>query len=84
MNALTQLEDLVKERKYKEISQTLAVSLTPKHYSVLPKSCHKAVKQISTAFKTFMSVKYISQIWKRVQEIQGELRGCLDADFDAL
>ncbi|TFK66526.1 hypothetical protein BDN72DRAFT_844204 [Pluteus cervinus] len=66
VNALTQVEDLVKERKYKEISQTLA-----------------AVKQISAAFKTFVSVKYISQIWKRIQEIQGELRGCLDADFDA-
>ncbi|KAF7306010.1 hypothetical protein HMN09_00755500 [Mycena chlorophos] len=66
-NALTQLEDLVKDRKYAEVAQTL-----------------EAVKQISASFKQYMSVQRISQIWKRVQELQGEIRTCLDQDFDAL
>ncbi|KAJ7072043.1 Vps53-like protein [Mycena amicta] len=65
-NALTQLEDLVKEKKYAEVAQTL-----------------DAVKQISASFKPYMSVQRISQIWKRVQELQGEIRTYLDQDFDA-
>ncbi|KAJ6500190.1 Vps53-like protein [Mycena vitilis] len=67
VNALTQLEDLVKERKYGEAAQTLA-----------------AVKQISVSFKPYTSVQRISQVWKQVQEIQGELRTHLDRDFDTL
>ncbi|KAF7321815.1 hypothetical protein MKEN_00703400 [Mycena kentingensis (nom. inval.)] len=65
-NALTQLEDLVKEKKYADVAQTL-----------------DAVKQISASFKQFMSIQRISQIWKRVQELQGEIRTYLDQDFDA-
>ncbi|KAJ6625846.1 Vps53-like protein [Mycena sp. CBHHK59/15] len=67
VNALTQLEDFVKEKKYGEISQTLA-----------------AVKQISTSFKPYTSVQRISQVWKHIQELQGEIRNHLDHDFDAL
>jgi len=66
VNALTQLEDFVKEKKYSDIAQTLA-----------------AVKQISASFKPYTSVERISQLWKRIQELQGELRSQLDADFDA-
>ncbi|KAG6877048.1 hypothetical protein C0993_010734 [Termitomyces sp. T159_Od127] len=66
VNALTQLEDLVKEKKYSDIAETLA-----------------AVKQISVTFKTYNGVPRISQVWKRIQEIQGDLRSLIDADFDA-
>ncbi|KAJ7217738.1 Vps53-like protein [Mycena pura] len=67
VNALTQLEDFVKEKKYGEIAQTLA-----------------AVKQISASFKQYTSVQRIAQIWKRIQELQGELRTLLEHDLDAL
>ncbi|KAG6827236.1 hypothetical protein H0H92_012692 [Tricholoma furcatifolium] len=66
VNALTQLEDLVKERKYGEVAETLT-----------------AVKQISATFKSYTNVPRVSQVWKRIQEIQGELRTSIDADFDA-
>jgi hypothetical protein len=68
VNALTQLEDLMKEKKYSDVAQTLA-----------------AVKQISeTSFKSYTSVPRINRVWKRIHEIQGQLRTQLDADFDAL
>lgn len=44
----------------------------------------QAVKQISASFKALTSVKHISQVWKRIQELQGEIRAHLDADFDRL
>ncbi|KAJ7091114.1 Vps53-like protein [Mycena epipterygia] len=66
VNALTQLEDFVKEKKYGEVAQTLA-----------------AVKQISASFKQYTSVQRISQVWKHIQELQGELRNHLDHDFNA-
>ncbi|KDQ27540.1 hypothetical protein PLEOSDRAFT_1104224 [Pleurotus ostreatus PC15] len=65
VNALSQLEDLIKERQYGDIAQTLS-----------------AVKQISSTFKPFSSIHRIAQILKRIQEVQGELRGMIDADFD--
>ncbi|KAF5348642.1 hypothetical protein D9758_006764 [Tetrapyrgos nigripes] len=67
VNALTQLEDLVKEKNYSEISQTLA-----------------AVKQISASFKSYTSVPRVMQVWRRIQEIQHELRALIEADFDTL
>ncbi|KAJ7747224.1 Vps53-like protein [Mycena metata] len=66
VNALTQLEDFVKEKKYGEVAQSLS-----------------AIKQISGAFKQYTSVQRISQVWKRIQELQGEIRNHLDRDFDA-
>ncbi|KIM45519.1 hypothetical protein M413DRAFT_442185 [Hebeloma cylindrosporum] len=66
VNALTQLEDLIKEKKYSEVAQTLA-----------------AVKQISASFKSYTGVPRINRVWKRIQEIQGQLKTQLDADFDA-
>ncbi|KAL0581905.1 Vacuolar protein sorting-associated protein 53 [Marasmius crinis-equi] len=65
VNALTQLEDLVREKKYGEIAQTLA-----------------AVKEISVSFKQYTSIPRIMQIWKRIQDIQSNLRTLIDQDFD--
>ncbi|KAI0929946.1 hypothetical protein AcV5_006778 [Taiwanofungus camphoratus] len=65
VNALSQLEDQVKEKKYHEIVQTLA-----------------AVKQIGAFFKPYTSVQRISQLRRRIQEIQGELRLKIDADWE--
>lgn len=44
----------------------------------------QAVKQIANTFKPYMSVQRISQIWRHIQEIQGELRTKIDADWDKL
>src|SRR5258708_32065940 len=44
----------------------------------------QAVKQISAAFKPYTSVQRISQVWRRILEVQGEIRTHLDADFDKL
>ncbi|KAF9010737.1 Vps53-like protein [Cyathus striatus] len=66
VNALTQLEGLIKEKKYGDASQTLS-----------------AIKEISVTFKAYTSVPHISRVWKRIQEIQGELRTQLEGDFDA-
>ncbi|KIJ18544.1 hypothetical protein PAXINDRAFT_71265 [Paxillus involutus ATCC 200175] len=65
VNALTQLEDQVKEKRYAEVAHSLA-----------------AVKQISSSFKPYTSVHRIMQVWKRVQQVQGEIRTQLDAEFD--
>ncbi|KAF9243086.1 Vps53-like protein, partial [Melanogaster broomeanus] len=67
VNALTQLEDQAKEKRYAEVAQSLA-----------------AVKQISSSFKSYTSVHRIMQVWKRIQQVQGEIRTQLDAEFDAL
>ncbi|KAA1472828.1 hypothetical protein DENSPDRAFT_865843 [Dentipellis sp. KUC8613] len=66
VNSLSQLEDFVKERRYVDITQSLA-----------------AVKQISASFKPYTSVPRIAQLWKRIQEIQGEIRTMIEADFDS-
>ncbi|RPD57521.1 hypothetical protein L226DRAFT_503394 [Lentinus tigrinus ALCF2SS1-7] len=65
VNALSQLEDQIKERKYQEIVHSLA-----------------AVKQIGASFKPYISVHRISQLWRRIQEIQTELRSMVEADWD--
>ncbi|KJA27598.1 hypothetical protein HYPSUDRAFT_34704 [Hypholoma sublateritium FD-334 SS-4] len=67
VNALTQLEDLIKEKKYSNVAQTLA-----------------AIMQISeSSFKSYTAVPRINRVWKRIHEIQAQLRTQLDADFDA-
>ncbi|KZT10830.1 uncharacterized protein LAESUDRAFT_755492 [Laetiporus sulphureus 93-53] len=65
VNALSQLEDQVRDKRYHDIIQTLA-----------------AVKQICASFKPYMSIHRISQTWRRIQEIQGELRTKIDADWE--
>ncbi|KAG9316811.1 Vps53-like protein [Chiua virens] len=67
VNALTQLEEQVKEKKYAEVAHSLA-----------------AVKQLSASFKSYTSVHRIMQVWKRIQQVQGEIRTQLDAEFDSL
>ncbi|KAG2016360.1 hypothetical protein CC2G_009531 [Coprinopsis cinerea AmutBmut pab1-1] len=66
VNALTQLEDLIKERKYADVAQTLS-----------------AVKQLSETFKSYTSVPRIARLWKRIHDIQGQLRSQLEEDFDS-
>ncbi|KAI0256226.1 Vps53-like protein [Lactifluus subvellereus] len=65
VNALSQLEDSVKDKKYPDITKSLS-----------------AVKQISASFKQYTSVPHIGQLWKRTQELQGEIRTLLESDFD--
>lgn len=65
-NALTQLEDQVKERRYAEVAQSLA-----------------AVKQISATFKSYTSVPCVVQLSKRIQQITGDIRAQVDAEFEA-
>ncbi|KAI6131588.1 Vps53-like protein [Pisolithus croceorrhizus] len=65
-NALTQLEDQVREKRYSEAAQTLA-----------------AVKEISAAFKSYTTVPFIARLWKRVQQVTGEVRAQVDAEFEA-
>ena len=79
------MEDLIKEKKYSEISQTLSVSLlvclqSPPRVIV----SSQATKQISASFKSYTAVPPIARVWKRMQEIQSQLRTQLDADFDSL
>lgn len=45
---------------------------------------YQAVKQISASFKPYTSVQRIAQLWRRIQEIQSELRTMIDADWDKL
>ncbi|KIY53086.1 hypothetical protein FISHEDRAFT_33844 [Fistulina hepatica ATCC 64428] len=66
VNSLSQLEELVRERRYADVAQTLS-----------------AAKELQASFKSFTSVRRISHIWRRLQEIQGSLRTRLDEDFDA-
>ncbi|GBE80590.1 predicted protein [Sparassis crispa] len=65
VNALSQLEDQVRDKKYHEIIQTLA-----------------AVKQIGASFKPYTSVQRISQILRRIHDIQNELRLKIDMDWE--
>ena len=44
----------------------------------------QAVKQLSLTFKPYTAVPTIAHVWRKVQDIQGELRTKVDADFDAL
>ncbi|KAI6033241.1 Vps53-like protein [Pisolithus orientalis] len=64
-NALTQLEDQVREKRYSEVAQTLA-----------------AVKEISAAFKSYTSVPYIARLWKRIQQVTGQVRSQVDSEFE--
>jgi hypothetical protein len=84
VNALTQLEDQVKEKRYSEVAQTLAVCVRLSRFTAALLTRLKAVKQISTSFKPYTSVHRIQQVWKRVQQIQGEIRTQLETEFDAL
>lgn len=76
----------MKDKKYAEITQSLAVRLSSKPglyvASMQANISVQAVKQISASFKPYTSVPRIAQLWKRIQEVQGEIRTMLEADFD--
>ena len=79
------MEELIGEKKYSDVAQTLSVSFLVYLQSlrrVIMSS--QATKQISASFKSYTAVPPIARVWKRMQEIQSRLRTQLDADFDAL
>ncbi|KAI0075132.1 hypothetical protein K474DRAFT_1691959 [Panus rudis PR-1116 ss-1] len=41
-----------------------------------------AVQQIGDAFKSYRSIGRVSQLWRRIQEIQSELRSKIDAEWE--
>lgn len=67
VNAITQLEDHLRDRKYQEMAQTLS-----------------AVKEIAATFKPYLTVPRVAQIWRRIQQLQGEVRTLVESDFDKL
>lgn len=73
----------MKEKRYGEVAQTLAVRGCLSHFTATVLTPPQAVKQISASFKPYTSVHRIQQVWKRVQQIQGELRTQLEAEFEA-
>ena len=80
------MEELIGEKKYSEVAQTLSVSLLVYLQSppMVIMSFLQATKQISASLKSYTAVPPIARVWKRMQEIQSQLRTQLDADFDAL
>jgi len=53
--------------------------------SLVRPQCHpQAVKEIAATFHPYAAVHHVAQVSKRIQEVQGNLRMQLDADFDAL
>ena len=78
------MEDLIGERKYSEVSETLSVSLVYLQSPPRVIMSSQATKQISASFKSYTAVPPIARVWKRMQKIQSHLRTQLDADFDAL
>ena len=85
VNALTQMEELIGDKKYREVAQTLSVSLLV--YLQSPQGSFmisQATKEILSPFKSYTAVPPIARVWKRMQEIQSQLRTQLDADFDSL
>ena len=84
VNALTQMEDLIREKKYSEVAQTLSVSLVYLWSPPRVIMSSQATKEISASLKSYTAVPPIARVWKRMQEIQSQLRTQLDADFDAL
>lgn len=60
------------------VSQLASIGVLPSE------TVPQAVKQLSLTFKPYVAVPTIAQVWRKVQDIQGELRTKVDADFDAL
>lgn len=42
------------------------------------------MKEVAAVFKQYTAVERIATVWRRVQELQGNLRTILDEEFDAL
>jgi len=82
VNALSQLEDYVKDKKYPDITQSLSVSMSFLRCTLLNHDPMQVVKEISASFKQYISVPRISQLWRRIQGLQGEIRALIESDFD--
>jgi hypothetical protein len=83
VNALEQLDGLLKEKKYGDMAQTLGVR-TQFVCDWCLSTRNQAVKQIATFFRPYTSVDRIASAWKRIQEFQGRTRTIVEEDFDAL
>jgi len=83
VNALEQLDGLLKEKKYGDMAQTFGVRRQLILWLV-PLKRIQAVKQIATFFRPYTSVDRIASAWKRIQEFQGRARSIVEEDFDAL
>ncbi|KAF8526023.1 Vps53-like protein [Hysterangium stoloniferum] len=68
VNGVSQLED--------------QIAAVPRKYPDVAQSL-AAVKNLASTFKSSMRVPRIALVLKRVQELQGEIRGILEAEFDA-
>lgn len=42
------------------------------------------MKEVAAVFKQYTAVERIATVWRKVQELQGNLRTILDEEFDAL
>ena len=87
VNEMAQLESLIRDNKYHDIVHAYGVRVSPPVASIgalAPNMIQQAVKQLSLTFKPYTAVPTIAQVWRKVQDIQGELRTKVDADFDAL
>ena len=74
----------MKEKKYSEVAQKLAVSCPVHLYRIRKLKSSQAVKQISATFESYTGVPRIARLWKRIKDIQGQLRNQLEEDFDNL
>ncbi|KIJ51343.1 hypothetical protein M422DRAFT_157993 [Sphaerobolus stellatus SS14] len=68
VNGVSQLED--------------QLAATPRKYPEISQSL-AAVKNLASTFKTSSDVSRIAVIMKKIQVLQGEIRGILESDFDA-
>lgn len=85
VSALGQLDEQIRENRYSDIAQTLAVrNLGFTCHVKIELSVPQAVKQITASFKQYASLHRMTQITRRVQEIQNELRAKIDSDWDKL
>ncbi|KAI6040208.1 Vps53-like protein [Pisolithus marmoratus] len=56
--------------------------VTEKRYSEVAQTL-AAVKEISAAFKAYTAVPYIARLWKQIQQVTGQVRSQVDAEFEA-
>ena len=79
------MEELIEEKKYSEVAQTLSVS--PVYLQSTPGIIYYVLPGCQAKFaflQSYTAVPPIARVWKCMQVIQSQLRTQLDADFDAL
>ncbi|KAF8894339.1 Vps53-like protein [Gymnopilus junonius] len=83
VNAMTQLEDLMKEKKYNEVAQTLAavkeISSSFKSYTTVPRvnRIHKRIQEIQNQLRTQLDADFDSFF---VQDTKNPIKPALIAD----